>query len=119
MTIKALCHYLNWKENYDYYCYFVVIIIITPEKRIGFSIAKDGQEHKFQEADMTPKKSQLDFKDVIFVGSNVSISACPIQGTSFTGTDDSRQANDTNVMPCIAKIKSPVWWIDFEAAPEN
>lgn len=79
----------------------------------------DGWECKFQEADSTPTKSQLDFKD-FFVGSNVSIAACPIQGTSFTtGTDDSRQANDNRVMPSIAKIKYPVCHIDFEVAPEN
>lgn len=65
-------------------------------------------------------KSQLDFKDAILIGSNVSIYACPIQGMIFTtGTDDSRQANGNRVIPGIAKIKSPVCHIDFEVAPEN
>lgn len=60
--------------------------------RIGFSIAKDGWECEFQEAGRTPMKSQLDFKDVVFVGSNVSIAACPIRGMSFTiGTVGNKQ----------------------------
>lgn len=65
-------------------------------------------------------KSQLNFKDTIVLGRSVSIAVCPIQGMSFTaGTDDSRQANDNCVMPCIAKIKSPVCHIDFQVALEN
>lgn len=67
-----------------------------------------------QEADSTPMKPQLDFKDAAFVGSNVSIAACPIQGMNFTsGIDDSSKANDNRVMPCIAKIESPLCHIDF------
>jgi len=71
------------------------MIIITSEKRSGFSIAKAGWECKCHEAHRTPMKPQLDFKAVILVGNIVNIAACPVQGTSFTiGAVGSRQTND-------------------------
>lgn len=80
-----------------------LLLLLLPLKRELTSVLPRMAGDR--EADSTPMKSQLDFKDAVLVGSNVNIAACPIQGMSFTsGIHDKNQANDNRVMPCIAKI---------------
>lgn len=95
------------------------VIIITPEKRNGFSNAKPGWECKCQEAHRTPMKPQLDFKVDILVRNNVNIAACPVQGMSLDRAPlleqwaADRQMTNNCAMPCISKIKPPVCHITF------